>query len=85
MIFSLYIQKPKPPKKPLMGNLSLNEREAFIFDLQDRCIADIAKPEIIYAGPNGFMLRGFEQIGIESNGNKKYRYQEWYLHYLEQK
>jgi hypothetical protein len=81
MIFSLYLQFPKIGKR-ILGKLAVgNEDIAYLFHLDNTRVETLLYPRIRAAGPDGVILTGMEPNGVENNGRKKYRYQEWYLKY----
>lgn len=85
--YTLYTQQPKP-KKIGIGVLSIAERgEAHFFsgkgEQGSEMLADMARARLDFAGSSGIKVSGFEQTGVERDGRPKYRFQEWWLVYLE--
>ena len=80
MNYDLYLQLPKPSKKPLRGTLSSDKNVAHFFAgllLQ----AELSEPAIVFINPDGIMLRGYEPDGFDQTGRAKFRYQEWLCRY----
>ncbi len=81
MTYNLYIQLPKPKKTPLVGTLSvIQDMQAMLFD-GELVIASLERISLVWVNGHGIKLSGFEHIGAEKSGIKKYRYQEWFLAY----
>lgn len=84
MIFNLHKQKPRPKVTPLLGYLAVGNGEAQFFSPDHKLLAEMSKPEMMWAGAKGIMMRGFEPNGHDREGNQKYIYQEWFLRYPEE-
>ena len=83
--FSIFVQLPHPKAKGA-GSLSIDrEGNAHFFseykEHGNRCIADMIRAKIDFAGADGIMVSGFEPCGFKKNGELKYKYQEWWLRY----
>lgn len=85
MTFKLYKQKPNPPRKPLIGYLSVDQNfEAMFFNENHTLLETMERVQIDYASTQGMRLTGFEQRGYQKNGSPKFIYQEWYLVFNEE-
>ena len=85
--YALYTQNPKPEKKGV-GFLSIDrngDANFFSGTGAQGCsmIARMVRAKIDFAAADGIMVSGFEPCGVERDGKKKFRYQEWWLAYEE--
>lgn len=78
----LHKQLPKVDKKGIEGALavhSLEGKETTAFFYQDeRFVAELKKPDIIYINQHGILLKGYEPAGCDRQGRQKFVYQEWF-------
>lgn len=85
MNFILHKQKPKPDKKGIEGNLAVHdlppEGLAAYFFQDEKILAQLNKPDIVFINPPGIMLRGYEPAGVDRQGRQKFTYQEWFLRF----
>lgn len=69
-------------KKGIAGSLSVatdsRNSIAYFFDDNEKCVAEMDRPELMWINPAGLMLRGFQPDGCDKIGTRKYKYQEWY-------
>jgi hypothetical protein len=84
--FILNTQQPKP-KKLGEGVLSIERNgDANFFSCEgeydSRILSTITRIKVEFAGRDGIMFSGFEQVGIDKTGKPKFRYQEWWLIYV---
>lgn len=88
--FKLFIQFPKPSKKPVEGTfcaagLSGKPVEALFCTgdagKDDVIVAKLERPEVVYANTHGIMFRGYEPTGADRSGVPTFRYQEWWCVY----
>lgn len=82
-------QKPKTDKKGIEGSLSVHssdgrETVAMFFE-DERLIAQLNKPDIIFINAHGILLKGYEPAGADRQGRIKYNYQEWFCVFSEVK
>lgn len=83
MKYIVYKQYPKSKSKNgIACTISLDKKQACMFDSDDHLIDLLEKPEIIFINQHGLMLRGFEENGCDKIGRLKYVYQEWYCSFL---
>ena len=75
----LYKQKPKPTKLVWHGYASGDNKAIHFFDMDDKLICTLEKPDIIFINTDGLMIKGYEPNGVDRAGRQKYLYQEWYL------
>lgn len=87
MELKIYLQIPKPRKKPLVGALNISKGTAEIYDDDGKgyCIAELKSVEIVSWAKEGFLLRGFEYAGMDRQHREKFVYQEWYCVFPQQK
>jgi len=86
--FKLITQVPKQKILCESGTLSIDEKgEAMFFtgngDVGDRCVAEMIRVKIDFAGAAGIMISGMQPDGCGKNGAMKYIYQRWWLLYTE--
>lgn len=86
--FKLIIQVPKPKVLCESGTVSVDEKgEAMFFtgngDRGDKCVAEMCRTKIDFAGAAGIMLSGMQPNGCDKNGTIKYIYQRWWMVYQE--
>lgn len=79
MKVSVYAQRPKLRKVPVSGSLSMDEREAVLLAEDGTLLLKLERPRLTRIGADGFILDGFEHAGMDRQGAKKYRYQEWWV------
>lgn len=82
--------RPKPSVKPIPGVLAMSRQGDASFFRGDGSsssdiVCDLMRAKIEFAGSHGIMLSGMEPAGCNKNGTLKYRYQEWWLVYLDNK
>jgi len=86
---NLYLQKPKPSKKQLVGEVTSDKAEMFFWDdannPQGHVLAKLEKPEIIFINSRGMMVKGYEPDGVDRAGRRKFKYQEWFVAFLDSK
>lgn len=60
------------------GRLNIDEKTklATLVDSQHRCIEQLDRVQLEWAGVHGIMISGYESVK-----NNKYRYQKWFLRY----
>lgn len=75
MKFKVYLQKPKPRKRPLTGSLAMNRKEkvAEIYGDNGKCLAELCNAELVAIGGEGILLKG-----LVRRANGMFFYQEWY-------
>ena len=79
-------QLPKKEKNGTTGILSIdtstlvNKRTAYFLDEQERCVATLNNPEVVWINPHGIYLKGYEPDGVDKTGRQKYKYQEWFCY-----
>jgi len=86
--FKLIIQVPEPIVLCESGTVSVDDKgDAMFFtgngDANDRCVAEMIRTRIDFAGAAGIMLSGMQPKGYEKNGTSKYIYQRWWMVYPE--
>ena len=84
--FKLITQKPKPKVVCESGSLSVDRKGYSNFftgngDVNDKCVAEMDRARIEYAGAAAILLSGMQPDGFNKNGSAKYVYQEWLLVY----
>ena len=81
--FTLYTQLPKV-KKIGVGVLSIYNKDVAQFlnsgEENAEILAILKDPVINFAGPDGFVLRGYESV-FSKSGAEKFMRQEWFLNY----
>lgn len=81
---TLWTQLPKP-KKIGVGKLSFDRGEAYHFDQNLVSKNQLIRARLETASADGMMLSGLESNGTTKEGQLKYKYQEWWLAYMEEK
>lgn len=77
-------------KKKILGTgiLTFDKETAIFFegdaDWGSKILGTLEKAEIIFVASNGIRVKGFEHIGYEKNGTKKYRYMEWFCPFIKE-
>lgn len=85
----------KPEKKIATGSLSLvadnrfaQQKVAYFIEKNqqnnDRVVAELKHPEIVFITSDGIRLKGYESNGVDPTGREKMIYQEWYVSFKEQ-
>lgn len=75
-------------KKKILGSgILIFDKETAVFwdgdaGWDSHILGTLEKAEIIFITSGGVMIKGFEHIGNEKNGTKKYRYTEWYCPFV---
>jgi len=82
----LHKQKPKTDKNGIRGALAVHSLEgkeitAFFFQ-EERILAELKKPDIIFINAHGILLKGYEPAGIDRQNRQKFVYQEWFCVFL---
>ena len=84
----LHKQKPKPDKKGIEGSLAVHSLEGkettALFFQNERVMAELKKPDIIFINPHGISLKGYEPAGCDRKGRQKFVYQEWFCAFPKQ-
>ena len=83
MFYTVYKQLPKP-KKIGIGTISITNGDAHCFG-EVFLIDKLARIKLEWMAVKGFMISGFEDVGVDKHGMTKYRYQEWFCEYCESK
>jgi hypothetical protein len=52
---------------------------------QGHVLAKLEKPEIIFINSIGMMVKGYEPDGVDRAGRRKFKYQEWFVAFLDSK
>jgi hypothetical protein len=75
------------PKIVCIGSFSISGKDgdAYFYDDDELCVGELFSPEIVFINQHGIMLRGYEYDGQDRSGRNKYKYQEWYCSYHEEK
>lgn len=86
MLAKLHKQKPKPDKTGNNGSLAVHNLPpdglvAYFFQ-DERIIAEIRKPDIVFINQHGIMLKGYEPAGCNKKGQQKFNYQEWFCVFI---
>ena len=81
MNYHLYVQLPKP-KDLGIGSLSVDNTGSAIFFFTSGSMASLNRCHLEAVAMKGIRISGFELIGVDKQGQNKYRYQEWWLAYL---
>jgi hypothetical protein len=83
--FKVYLQKPKPCKKAIIGSLCLANHDhrlqlwSNIEDVNEARIEyELLYPELVFANSHGIMLKGYEPTQVTKTGLEKTTYQEWW-------
>ena len=76
MKFRLYLQTKKPRNMGFGVLAGDAHNMQFLFD--DKIIAELNEPELIFMNSHGIRFCGFEHSGYEKDGQKKFRYMEWW-------
>jgi hypothetical protein len=84
MNYEIYAQEPEP-KKICLGRFSLSmDGLAHALDEQGKLVlAELSRARVEFAGADGIMVSGFEEVGQDKTGKPKFRYQEWWLRYAD--
>lgn len=79
--YNVYIQLPKPRKRPLSGCLSLSKGEVYLFGAKDEVLAKMVKADVTDIALHDMFIRGFQEDGVTPAGLRKLVYQEWWCAY----
>ena len=88
MKYKLYTLQPKQ-KLVGVGTLCIGEKEkdAMFFagdgDAGAALLADMHRVQIDWAAKAGVQISGMQPDGCASNGTRKYKFQQWFLAYIE--
>jgi len=89
MKYKFYPQIGKKPKLKGIGTLCIDNGLAMFFegnaDWNDMILSRLDKAEVIFISSLGVKVKGFEHIGNEKDGRKKYKYMEWWCPFVEEK
>lgn len=88
MQFELFTQQPKRSKIGVIGTLSIGkDGNAQLFsghaDMHSSVIGELHRVKIEWAEAKGILLSGVEPQGFDKKGCIRYRFQEWFLRYIE--
>ena len=78
MKYTLNILLPKI-KTIGIGTLAIDSGDSLFFYGSKTYL--MHKADVIFIGPFGIKIRGFEPVGFEKNGQEKFKYQEWWCSY----
>jgi hypothetical protein len=81
--FKLFVQLPKP-KEIGVGVIDIGQNGTAHFFIKDRLVAEMVRVRLEWMAVKGLYLNGMELAGYDRNGTPKYRYQEWFLAFLEE-
>ncbi len=86
-IFNLIPQYPISKRKIIGQGILSTDKDNLLFfegngDGNSRCLGELERFRVLIITSKGMLINGFEYIGIDKMGNKKYKYQEWYCTFL---
>lgn len=82
----LHKQIPKVDKKGTKGMLAVHLLEGkettALFFQDERILAELKKPDIIFINQHGILLKGYEPAGADRQHRQKFVYQEWFCVFI---
>lgn len=86
MKFKLTTQFPKPKPKVIgVGEIDISRDGEASFYVKNSIVANMVRARVEWMAVAGLYLNGMELVGYEKDGTPKYRYQEWFVAYIEEK
>lgn len=82
----LHKQIPKIDKKGIEGALAVHSLEGkettALFFQDERILAELKKPDIIFINAHGILLKGYEPAGCDRQHRQKFVYQVWFCAFI---